>query len=270
MTWSIDGRAVASAISKDYKTIWRDQRYFISMRSYISCLVLQIRRDGDTDMAAPTFPIILGGGIIGDPSDPTARIRTPAMTQEYVNDFCKYGGTTIDTSRRYSTNAPGASELLLGTTDIATWATSNTKVLLNPGDHAPENIATSISKNLEALRIPSVHIIYCHYPDRTQPLESLCAPMAQAIHEGNMQHWGFSNYSINEVRQIIFICKGQDYPKPVVYQGHYNALAQKREEKPLPLLREYGIAFYAYSRAAGRALSKNSSRKAAVVANPPS
>lgn len=71
-------------------------------------------------MAASILLIILGGGIIGDSRDTTAKITTPAMTQEYVNVFCKYEETTINISRRCSINAPGTSQLLLGATDIAT------------------------------------------------------------------------------------------------------------------------------------------------------
>ena len=207
---------------------------------------------------------------MGDPSDLTAKITTAALTQEYINVFRNFGGTTIDTSRRYSTNAPGTSELLLGTTDILTWATIDTKVLSNPGDHAPENIATSISKSLEALKVSRVHIIYCHFPDRTQPLESVCSSMAKGIEKGKMEHWGISNYSIDEVKKIINICEANKYPKPVVYQGHYNALTRKMEEKLLPVLRQNKIAFYAYSPAAGGAFSRNSSRMASEVGRLPS
>ena len=218
-------------------------------------------------MATPSLPVILGCGIIGDSSDPTAKINSPALAQEYVDAFRKHGGKTIDTSRRYSTNAPGTSELLLGTTNISTWAAIDTKVESNPGDHAPEKIASSISKSLDAMHIPSLHTMYLHFPDRTQPLESVCAAMARGIEEGKMQQWGISNYSINEVKQIVEICTANNYPKPRVYQGHYNAITRKMEDALLPCLRQSGIAFYAYSPAAGGAFSKTSSRLNDVVSN---
>ena len=62
--------------------------------------------------------------------------------------------------------------------------------------------------------------------------------MAKGIKEGKMEHWGISNYSIDEVKKIINICEANEYPKPVVYQGHYNALTRKMEEKLLPVLRQ--------------------------------
>ena len=108
-------------------------------------------------MAPKTIPIMLGTGIVGDPSDPTAKINTPALIQEYVSVFRKHGHTTIDTSRRYSTNATGTSEALLGTTDIASWAILDTKVLSNPGDHSADNITKSISDSLAVLKIQQIH-----------------------------------------------------------------------------------------------------------------
>ena len=84
--------------------------------------------------------------------------------------------------------------------------------------------------------------------------------MAKGVSEGDMEHWGISNYSIDEVQAIIHICKTNNYPLPVVYQGHYNALTRKMEDSLLPILREAGIAFYAYAPAAGGAFNKTSSR----------
>ncbi|KAI9881744.1 MAG: hypothetical protein M1823_006545, partial [Watsoniomyces obsoletus] len=88
-------------------------------------------------MITETLLLILGGGIISDASDSTAKFTNTAITLEYVNVFRKYGGKTTDISRRYPANAPGTSEQLLGTTDIASWASIGTKTLSNPGEHAP-------------------------------------------------------------------------------------------------------------------------------------
>lgn len=97
---------------------------------------------------------------MGDPKDPTASITTIPMAQEYVDVFRKSGGTTIDTSRRYTSLVPGSSEALLGSIDVASWATVDTKVFSDPGHHTPEKIATSISESLSALKLDKVHLMY--------------------------------------------------------------------------------------------------------------
>lgn len=50
--------------------------------------------------------------------------------------------------------------------------------------------------------------------------------------------------------------KSKGYVVPDVYQGNYNPVARKAEATLLPLLRELGIAFYAYSPLAGGFLTK--------------
>ena len=216
-------------------------------------------------MSTQDMPIVLGAALVGDSSDASIKINTTALAQDYLDVFRKYAGSTVDTSRRYPVYAPGTSEKVLGTTDIASWASIDTKVLSGPGDHAPAKIAESISKSLEILGVPKVHIIYTHYPDRTSPLDLVCLAMAIAIKEGKAEKWGISNYSIKEVKEICAICEEQGYPKPAVYQGHYNALTRKMEDELLPVLRENGVAFYAFSPAAGGAFSKTGSRKNEVV-----
>ena len=212
-------------------------------------------------MPITPVPIILGTGTLGDPVSSFVKIGSLTEAQAYLNTFRAHGHTTIDTSRRYPSVAPGTSEKLLGQTDLASWATLDTKVLSNPGDHAPEKIAHSIDNSLTALDVPSVHVMYLHAPDRTIPLSSVCASMASALSAGKMQHWGISNYLVEEVEEIMDICNANNYHKPIVYQGHYNALARQMEDALLPTLRKHGIAFYAYSPAAGGAFSKTSSRR---------
>lgn len=76
-----------------------------------------------------------------------------------------------------------------------------------------------------------------------------------------MEHWGISNYTIEDVEQIAAICKAKGYPLPVAYQGLYNALSRRMEESLLPVLRKHNIAFYAYSPAAGGVFSPKTSTR---------
>lgn len=44
---------------------------------------------------------------------------------------------------------------------------------------------------------------------------------------------------------------------PTVYEGNYNPIARKPETMLFPLLKKYGITFYAYSPLAGGFLAKS-------------
>ena len=64
-----------------------------------------------------------------------------------------------------------------------------------------------------------------------------------------------SNYSAGEVELIAERMAGRGWVRPTVYQGVYNALTRGVEAELMPLLRELGIAFYAYNPLAGGLLT---------------
>lgn len=215
--------------------------------------------------ASQDLPILFGCGNIGDKdTEHGINLNTPEQLQPLLDTFRAHGHKTIDTSRQYPNTNPGGSETLLGSIDLS-WAAIDTKVLSTPGGHAPDNIASSITSSLAALKIPQLNTIYLHFPDRTIPLTSSIPAIASAVLQGQARRWAISNYSVAEVSQIISICKSHDPPLPVphCYQGHYNALTRHAEPDLLPTLRQHGIAFYAYSPAAagsfGGPLSNTSS-----------
>ena len=131
-------------------------------------------------------------------------------------------------------------------------AVLDTKVLsFIPRCHTPEKVAESIAASISALKIPKVHVMYLHAPDRTVALEKTCRAMNDAFLEGKFEKFGLSNYSPEEVEQIVEICEANRWVKPTVYQGHYNAIARIAEDVLIPTLRKHGISYYAYSPGAG-------------------
>lgn len=64
-------------------------------------------------------------------------------------------------------------------------------------------------------------------------------------------------------KQVVRICRERGYVMPSVYEGNYSAISRKPETVLFPMLKEYGMTFYAYSPLAGGFLAKT---KAAIVA----
>jgi len=56
-----------------------------------------------------------------------------------------------------------------------------------------------------------------------------------------------SNYNSWEVAEIVAITKENNWIKPTVYQGLYNAVERRIEVELLPCLRHFGIRYDAYS-----------------------
>ena len=212
-------------------------------------------------MAISKPEIIFGTGSLGSPNKMLANITTVKEAQAVFDLLKKYGVKTIDTSRHYPTGAPGRSEELIGQTDVASWANLSTKVLSNPGDHSPENIAKSISGSLEALKVPKVQTEYFHFPDRTSSLEGALKAMNDAHVQGQFERFGISNYTIEDVKSIMRICEANNYLKPTIYQGHYNVISRKFEKELIPILREYGMSFHAFSAGAGGSFNLAQSKR---------
>lgn len=213
--------------------------------------------------------LVLGMASVGDSSDPQARYTTPEAAEQVTDFFRRRGYDHLDTARAYSVGAPGSSERILGKTKIGEWATIDTKVKsFGPGTHTSKAIAESIQASLDALhvsqvRLPfpppllfigdvwpynscQVNIEYLHAPDRATPFEETCEAMNEAYEAGRFKRFGLSNYTAQEVEEIVSICQKNGWVKPSVYQGQYNLIARIPEEELFPVLRKYNISFYAY------------------------
>ncbi|KAI5459602.1 NADP-dependent oxidoreductase domain-containing protein [Mariannaea sp. PMI_226] len=198
--------------------------------------------------ATPKSPL----NLIGDKSrDPIARFDTPEEVNSVLNALAARGYHQIDTARMYSPHAPGSSESRIGAVNAGDRFAIDTKVLsVEPGSHAKEKVLKEIDTSLEQLNVKQINIEYLHFPDRATKFEEPCEAMDQAHMEGKIKHWGISNFTAEEVQKVVDICQEHGFVMPSVYQGQYNLVARSGEKELFPILRKYGISFYAYSPAA--------------------
>lgn len=95
---------------------------------------------------------------------------------------------------------PHTSEPILAQTDLASWATIDSKVdSVFPGDHNAKKIAASIDAILTDLNVPSVNVLYLHIPDRSVPFEWTLGALDKAHKAGKFKELGLSNYEPDEV-----------------------------------------------------------------------
>lgn len=211
----------------------------------------------------PPLRIILGTASVGSSLSPLAKITTTEAADTFVQSFRARGYADIDTARAYPVGRGGTCEKLLGedALRLSKWANVSTKVTsFMPGSHKAKNIATSIDRSLEALRVESVDVMYLHAPDRSTPFLETCTAMNKAYLEGKFERFGLSNYSVAEVESIMEICTTHNLVKPTVYQGQYNPICRGAEADLLSVLRAHNIAFYAYSPSACGFFSNKVSR----------
>lgn len=118
-----------------------------------------------------------------------------------------------------------------------------------PSSHRTRNIHASIRKSLEALGAEGDHVdvMYLHAPDRATPFSETCEAMNEAWLEGRFARFGLSNYTVEQVEEIVKICTECGHNPPIVYQGQYNTICRGAEDQLLDVLRKHNVAFYAYS-----------------------
>jgi aflatoxin B1 aldehyde reductase len=164
-----------------------------------------------------------------------------------LDSFYARGHQEIDTAQVYSVHAFGTSEPRLGAAHAGDRFLLDTKVeSRSAGDHKRENVRRNIDVSLERLKVDSVNILYLHSPDRTVPFEETCDALNTAFAEGKFKSWGLSNYSAEEVGKIVEICDSRQWKRPSVYQGQYNPIVRGAEKDLFPILRKYGMSYYAY------------------------
>jgi aflatoxin B1 aldehyde reductase len=200
-----------------------------------------------SEMARSAPPAVVLGTASFGTGTPQAKFNSEETARPLLQLLQSRGITTLDTARAYPVGNPGSAELLLGTLQVGSWANVSTKVTSwQLGCHSAANIAASVPTSLAALRVEAVDILYLHSPDRSTPWEETCAAMHQQWKLGRFKRFGLSNYTANEVDQICKICDSRGWIRPSVYQGRYNAIIRSGEADLFPVLRGWGIAFYAY------------------------
>ncbi|KAF5632528.1 potassium channel beta subunit [Fusarium sp. NRRL 25303] len=208
-------------------------------------------QDVMTSAGKSPLRLILGAANVGDKeADPWARYDTPDEVNAFINAFARRGYTQLDTAAVYSPQAPYSSEPRLGAVNAGERFSIDTKADFMKG-HTKENITHDIDNSLKLLKINQINVYYLHVPDRNNPIEPALEALNTAHKDGKIKTWGISNFRADEVQEMIDICEKRGFVKPVVYQGHYNALVRAGEKELFPVLRKNGMAFYAYSPAAG-------------------
>jgi aryl-alcohol dehydrogenase-like predicted oxidoreductase len=105
----------------------------------------------------------------------------------------------------------------------------------------PEYVRKSCEGSLQRLGIDHIDLYYQHRVDRTVPIEETVGAMADLVREGKVLHLGLSEASAPTIRRA-----NAEYPITAL-QTEYSLWTRDPEEEILPLCRELGIGFVAYS-----------------------
>jgi aryl-alcohol dehydrogenase-like predicted oxidoreductase len=108
-------------------------------------------------------------------------------------------------------------------------------------DSRPENIRFAVDGSLRRLGTDHIDLYYQHRVDRTTPIEDTIGALAELVQAGKVRHLGMSEASPATIRRAHAV-----HPITAL-QTEYSLWTRDPETEILPLVRELGIGFVAYS-----------------------
>ena len=108
-------------------------------------------------------------------------------------------------------------------------------------DSSPANIRAAVEGSLTRLGVDHIDLYYQHRVDPNTPIEETVGALAVLVAEGKVLHIGLSEASPDTIRRAHAV-----HPVAAI-QTEYSLWTRDPEAELLPLLRQLGIGFVAYS-----------------------
>jgi len=108
-------------------------------------------------------------------------------------------------------------------------------------DSTPANIRTSLEGSLRRLGTDYIDLYYQHRVDPKTPIEDTVGALAELVAEGKIRHVGLSEAGPDTIRRAHAV-----HPITAL-QSEYSLWTRDPEPRTIPVLRELGIGFVAYS-----------------------
>ena len=105
----------------------------------------------------------------------------------------------------------------------------------------PEYVRQACVASLQRLQVDTIDLYYQHRVDRTVPIEETVGAMSRLVEEGKVRLLGLSEAAPSTIRRAH-----STYPISAL-QTEYSLWTRDPEEQILPLCKELGITFVAYS-----------------------
>ena len=105
----------------------------------------------------------------------------------------------------------------------------------------PEYVRKSCDGSLQRLGVDHIDLYYQHRVDRTVPIEETVGAMADLVREGKVRFLGLSEAAPATIRRAQ-----REFPIAAL-ETEYSLWTRDPEDEILPLCRELGIGFVAYS-----------------------
>jgi aryl-alcohol dehydrogenase-like predicted oxidoreductase len=165
-----------------------------------------------------------------------------------IHRALELGITFIDTAESYGpyTNEELVGRAIANRRDEIVLATKFGVISHRNGDvrepdSTPENIRLALEGSLERLGTDHIDLYYQHRVDPKTPIEDTVGALGELVAEGKVRHIGLSEAAPETIRRAHAV-----HPVTAL-QTEYSLWTRDPEAQILPLVRELGIGFVAYS-----------------------
>ena len=164
-----------------------------------------------------------------------------------IHRALELGVTFLDTAEMYGPyeNEKLLAKALKGRRDDAVIATKFGTINHDTNerglDGSPANVRFSVEGSLERLQTDHIDLYYQHRMDPNVPIEDTVGALAELITEGKIRGYGLSEAAPATIRRAHAV-----HPVTAL-QTEYSLWSRDPEVEILPLVRELGIGFVAYS-----------------------
>ncbi|MET0316889.1 MAG: aldo/keto reductase [Rhodococcus fascians] len=190
----------------------------------------------------------IGLGAMGMSSAYTGAGTDDAESIRTIQRALDLGVTLVDTAEIYGpyVNEELVGRAIKGRRDEVVLATKFGMVSHageGPGhlDSSPANIRSAVEGSLQRLGTDRIDLYYQHRVDPATPIEDTVGALADLVSEGKIRHIGLSEAGVDNIRRAHAV-----HPITAL-QSEYSLWTRDPEPDVLPLLRELGIGFVAYS-----------------------
>lgn len=197
---------------------------------------------GDLDVAR------IGLGAMGMSAAYTGAGTDDAESIRTIQRALDLGVTLVDTAEIYGpyVNEELVGRAIKGRRDEVVLATKFGMVSHagdGPGhlDSSPANVRAAVEGSLKRLDTDRIDLYYQHRVDPATPIEDTVGALADLVSEGKIRHIGLSEAGVDNIRRAHAV-----HPITAL-QSEYSLWTRDPEPDVLPLLRELGIGFVAYS-----------------------
>ncbi len=116
-------------------------------------------------------------------------------------------------------------------------------------------VARHLDESLRRLGLEQIGLYYVHEFDHVTPLEETLEAMDRALAAGKIAAFGVSNATIDDLKGVLALTSGDLRRAFSHVQNEFNLLARKDLAEVIPLCREQGLSYVAFSPLAGGLLS---------------